>query len=115
MKRRRPEQIVQRAVCDYLWLRAKPGVVWWHTPNGGKRSKREGAELKRQGVLAGVSDLILLHDGNFFALELKAPKGRPSDAQREFLNGVNDAGGYSAYAVGVDRAIEVLKAWELIR
>ena len=37
------------------------------------------------------------------------------EAQRAFLDAFNDAGGYSAYAVGVDRAIEVLKQWELIR
>ena len=115
MKRQRPEQAVQRAVVEHLRQRAKPGVMYWHTPNGGKRTLREAAEFKRQGVLAGVSDLFLLHDGNFFALELKSDKGRLSEAQREFLDGVNDAGGYSAYAVGVDRAIEILKAWELIR
>ena len=115
MKRQRPEQQCQRAVVEHLRLRAKPGVVYFHVPNGGRRSMREAAEFKRQGVLAGVSDLILLHDGNFFALELKADKGRLSEAQREFLDGVNDAGGYSAYAVGVDQALKVLEAWELIR
>jgi hypothetical protein len=115
MKRQRPEQATQRAVVEHLRLRAKPGVVYWHTPNQRRQSPRQGVEWKRQGVLAGVSDLILLHDGNAFALELKADNGRLSEAQREFLDAFNNAGGYSAYAVGVDRAIECLKAWGLIR
>lgn len=110
-----PEQICQRAVIEHLRLRAKPGVVYFHVPNQRRQSPQRGAEWKRQGVLAGVSDLILLHDGKAFALELKAGKGRLSEAQREFMDRWNESGGYAAWASGIDGAVKVLKAWELIR
>jgi hypothetical protein len=72
MKRRqRPEDCVQRAVCQHLHIRGVRGLLWWHTPNGGKRRPIEAAIMKSLGVRAGVADLILLHAGRIFALELK--------------------------------------------
>lgn len=64
-------------------------------PNGGRRSPREGARLKAEGVKAGVSDLLLpLRRGGFGGLwlELKAPGEKPSKVQREWLEKMHDAG-----------------------
>jgi hypothetical protein len=113
-RRRSPEAQIQRAVCDHLRLRAKPDVLWLHVPNGERRDKITGAKLKRMGALAGASDLLLWHDGHAFALELKSPGGRLSDAQLDFLARFNDAGGHSACAEGLDRAIAALEAWGLL-
>jgi hypothetical protein len=46
---------------------------------------------------------------------LKSPGGRLSVAQLEFLARFNDAGGHSASAEGVDRALVILEAWGLLR
>jgi VRR-NUC domain-containing protein len=112
--RQRPEAQLHTAVVEHLRLRAKPSVLWLHPPNGGARDARTGAMLKRMGVLPGAADLLLWHEGNGFALELKAPGGRLSEAQLEFLARFNDAGGHSACAEGIDRAIAVLEAWGLL-
>lgn len=64
-------------------------------PNGGSRNVIEAANLKAQGVMAGVSDLILLLPGNkVYFIELKNPngKGRQSPAQREFEDNVRAYG-----------------------
>jgi len=114
-KRKASEAQVHSAVVEHLRLRAKPGVLFLHPANGEHRDKITGAKLKRMGVLVGASDLLLWHDGNSFALELKAPGGRPSEAQLEFMARFNDAGGYSASAEGLDRALEVLERWQLLR
>ena len=114
-RRQRPEAAIHAAVCDHLRLRAKPDVLWLHPANGGTRDIREAARFKRMGVLAGASDLLLWHRGNSFALELKSPGGRLSDAQLGFLARFNDAGGHSASAEGVDRALATLEAWGLLR
>src|SRR5262249_16651804 len=114
-RRQRPEAAIHAAVCDHLHLRAKPDVLWLHPANGGTRDIREAARFKRMGVLPGASDLLLWHRGNAFALELKAPGGRLSEAQLEFLARFNDAGGHSACAEGLDRALAVLARWELLR
>jgi hypothetical protein len=113
-RRRSPEGQIHRALCDHLRLRAKPDVLWLHVPNGGARDARTGAVLKRMGALAGASDLLLWHQGNSFALELKAPGGRLSEAQLDFLARFNDAGGHSACAQGLDRALAVLESWGLL-
>ena len=70
-RRVNPEQIIHRAVSQHLRPRGVPGLVWWHTPNGGRRNRIEGAILNGLGVRPGVTDLILLHHGRAFALELK--------------------------------------------
>jgi hypothetical protein len=109
------EAQVHNAVVALLRLRAKPDVLWLHVPMGGARDAKTGAMLKRMGALAGASDLLLWHQGNSFALELKAEGGRPSEAQLDFTARFNDAGGHSAIAVGVDRALAVLESWGLLR
>jgi len=114
-RRAQPEQQIQRALCDHLRLRAKRGVLWLHPANGGLRNPREAARFKRIGVLPGASDLLLWHEGNAFALELKAPGGRLSDAQKQFLAAFNEAGGHSACAEGIDDAIAALEGWRLLR
>ena len=115
LKRTLSEAQVHSAVVEHLRLRAKPGALFLHPANGEHRDKITGAKLKRMGELAGASDLLLWHRGNSFALELKSPGGRLSDAQLGFLARFNDAGGHSASAEGVDRGIAILEAWGLLR
>ena len=112
--RRHLEDDLQKAVCEHLRLRAHSGVVWFAVPNGGKRNVREAARMKRMGVTAGVADIILLHNGKFFALELKALTGRISESQRAFLMAVDSAGGVCYVAYGIDEALRVLESWGLI-
>ena len=55
-------------------------------PNGGARSKRTAGKLKAEGVVAGVSDLILLvRRGGYGGLliEMKREKGRQSESQKD--------------------------------
>jgi len=110
-----PEQLIHRAVVQHLRQRGVPGLVYFHVPNGGKRKPIEAAIFKSLGVRAGVSDLILLHGGHFFALELKAPGGKPTESQIEFQQAVHNAGGYTAMPEGLDRALACLEAWGLLR
>jgi hypothetical protein len=61
------------------------GKLLFHVPNGGQRSKITAAILKREGVVAGVADLILLvpndtHHG--LCIEMKTAKGRQTDNQK---------------------------------
>ena len=109
------EAQIHRSVCEHLHLRALPDVLWLHIPNGERRDKITGAKLKRMGVLAGASDLLIWHRGNSFALELKASGRRLSEAQLAFMARFNDAGGHTAVAEGIDGALACLEAWGLLR
>jgi VRR-NUC domain-containing protein len=79
-------------------------------PNGGSRHPREAANLKRQGVRAGVSDLFLaypsLHLGfSGLWLELKRrSKGRISDEQVSWIDRMNAGGYFAIVAFGWEEA-----------
>ena len=75
-----PEHGLQVFVINYL---RHNGVFCFAVPNGGRRDAKTGAMLKKEGALAGVSDLIvLLPEGETVFVELKdGSKGRQSDSQ----------------------------------
>jgi hypothetical protein len=75
----------------------------------------EAVNLKRTGVKAGVSDIHILHDGRFYALELKAPGRRATPAQIEWQSEVLANGGCATIAVGIEQVEKVLREWGLIR
>jgi hypothetical protein len=114
-RRQRPEDEIQRAVCQHLRQRGAPGLLWWHTPNGGKRRPIEAAILKGFGTRAGVADLIFLCGGRAFALELKSDHGRPTVEQMTFVSDFNAAGGCACIVRGLDRALQTLETWGLLR
>jgi hypothetical protein len=120
-QRRRPrvnrvEQNMQIAVVKHLRTRGVPGLLYWHTPQGARYSSWvQGAIMNGLGTLAGVSDLLLLYQRKFYALELKAPGEKPDKNQTAFLEAFWRHGGYAEYADNIDRAIEVLEDWGLLR
>jgi hypothetical protein len=123
MKRAHPEDAIQKAVADHIRMRGVAGLVAWHTPNGmkigGKRNRKgvpiQAARMKGLGVRAGVSDWILVHARNIYALELKPPGGCASDAQLEFLADMEAAGAFCCVAVGLDQALQILERWGLLK
>lgn len=115
----RPEQEIHKAVVSHLKMRGVPGLVFFHVPNGvrgrGRKAAIQGAIAKGMGVRAGVSDLILLHKGHAYALELKAEGGRATEAQMEFVDDFYRAGGNPCIADGLDKALKTLETWGLLR
>lgn len=60
----------------------------FHVPNGGSRNAVEAANLKRQGVKAGVPDIFLpVARGEYhgMAIEMKAGKNRPTKEQLRWI------------------------------
>lgn len=110
-----PESDIQRAVFAHLKARAAPGVFAFHVPNGGYRNKREAAILSGMGVVPGVPDIILIHKGRAFGLELKAANGRPTERQLAAHAAMDEAGAFVCVAEGLDRALKVLEAWGLLK
>lgn len=96
-----------------------PGVVWWHTPNNGKRddsidSALEGKWLKQMGVKAGIPDLCFLY-GRWHGLELKKKGGSRSPAQRAMHPLLIAAGAFVETVDSLDDAKEQLRHWGLVR
>ena len=47
-----------------------------------------------QFTKSGIPDIIVCHRGKFIAIEVKAPKGKPTLLQINSLKEIEDAGGY---------------------
>lgn len=103
------------AVAEHLRHRGVPGLWWTHPPNGEVRDKATGAKLKAMGTRPGTPDLVLLHAGRFYGLELKRTDGRLSPAQIEARASIENAGGYWAVAHGFDQALTILGTWGLLK
>lgn len=64
-------------------------------PNGGRRDKVTGARLKAEGVLEGVSDLILLKrtaEYGALLIEMKTAQGRQSESQKNWQQNISRDG-----------------------
>lgn len=62
-------------------------------PNGGLRNKVVAQKLKDEGVLPGVSDLLLavpMHGYHGFFIEMKYGNNKLTKSQAEFLQNVSD-------------------------
>jgi hypothetical protein len=91
------------------------GVFAFHPANGGWRSPIEAAVFKGLGVVPGTPDVIAVHNGRCYGLELKAPGGCISKAQRAAIAALEAAGATCGIAEGLDQAIALLEGWGLLR
>src|ERR1700730_4439690 len=109
----RPEQAIQAAIFEHIAWRGVKGLFAFHVPLGGWRSVIEAKILKSLGTVAGIPDVIAIHDGKVFCLELKADGGRLSDAQKIAQRCLREAGAHVATVYGLDEALAQLSEWRL--
>jgi hypothetical protein len=83
----------------------KPHVIF-AVPNGGLRSKSEAMTLKATGVVAGVSDMIIISPNKIFFIEVKTETGKQSPDQKDFEQKVKSMG-YDYFLV---RSLDQFKA-----
>lgn len=105
-KRGNPEAQIQRAIIDRLRFH---GVLVMHVPNAGKRSAIAGRRLKSEGMRPGWPDLAAYQHGRHALLEVKAPGGRVSPAQRECHAELGRHAFPVAVVTSQDEAIEALR------
>jgi len=82
-----------------------------HLKNEGKQSAIAGARMKAAGVRAGASDYVLFvprNGAHGLCLELKASKGKLSDAQKSWLDLVTAQGYAARVAYSLNEAIETV-------
>lgn len=78
-----------------------------HIPNEGKRGPKAASEFKRAGGRAGYPDLILdLPSGQWHGLriEMKAKGGKPTAAQKEWIERLRSVGYRAEVCYGFDEA-----------
>ena len=108
MKLKRSEAREQATVIEYCDLRKIPVFA---IPNGGSRNKIEAANLKRQGVKAGVPDLMLPvakqgYHGLF--IEMKVGYNKPTNNQIKWAKILSKNGYLVKTCWSADEAINLI-------
>jgi hypothetical protein len=109
------EKDIHIAVAALLKRAAAPGVSWFHPANGELRDIRTAAKLKAFGVRPGTPDIILTIGGRTHGLELKARKGKLSDAQIAMHAEMRSAGAVVEVGTGIDEPVAILRRWGAVR
>lgn len=112
--RKRSEATEQETLIQWCgWQQGKyPELkLVYHIPNGGSRNTLEAANLKRQGIKAGVPDLCLPVARNGFHglyIEMKYGRNKTTDNQNEWLEALEEQGYFTAVCYGAEEAEKVL-------
>jgi hypothetical protein len=89
----------------------------YHVPNGGHRHIKVAMDLKKQGVVAGIPDLVLtMARGGYFGLYIEFKATPPNDApvsaeQHKRLAALNAQGYLAIVCRGHFDAMEQLRAY----
>ena len=105
-----PEDRIQISILEYLEAVA-PHVLCFAVPNEGRRSWTAAARHKLLGMVAGVPDRVLVHEGRALFFEVKAPKGVVSANQKAFIKQAHAVGAKTAVVRSIDDVRAALKAW----
>ena len=120
-QRKRPddeEHRIQAACVNWFRLQYPTHAsALFAVPNGGRRDKVSGAKLKAEGVLPGVSDLILLlprgrHHG--LLIEMKTERGKQSQAQRDWQRDMVHRGYKYLVIRSIDEFIDMVTDYLLL-
>lgn len=112
-KRNDYEAQLQKSIISVLKY-SLHDCLFFHVPNGGKRTAAEGAKFKAMGVMAGVADILIFKEGMFYAIELKVGTNPQSKSQNYFQNKWQSEGGKYAIVKSIDELQIVLRKWNLI-
>lgn len=112
------EGVEQAALITELRIRM-PEVadLIYHVPNGGHRLKKVAADLKNQGVVPGIPDLVLtMARGGYFGLYIEFKATPPYDAaisasQHERIRKLNEQGYLAVVCRGHFDAMEQIRAY----
>lgn len=106
------EQIV---VADYLRMR---DVFWFHPVNEGRRHMSSAMRLKREGLVAGVPDIVIMQEipgapsARGMMIEMKRRKGGSlSESQKDFMERARQEGWLTHVARGADDALRYLQSF----
>lgn len=107
------EETLHKAVAQHARWHLARDVFWFHPPNGGARSLVGAVNLKRMGTKAGVPDLVFVRHGRVYFMELKAPKGRVSEAQNNAHAEISRSGAPIAICRNLDDVLAYWRRWGL--
>ncbi len=107
------EHRIQCACVNWFrYIYPKYRHLLFAVPNGGKRNITTAKYLKAEGVMPGVSDLILLIPNRHYhglLIEMKKPGGRQTASQVNFQTAAEKQGYLYAIAHSLDEFMSIIK------
>jgi hypothetical protein len=86
----RPADALRRAVLAYLSEALPPSAFFCVFPPG-TRSLFHGLKMRELGVRPGFPNLLVLHDGRAFCIELRSDAGPLEPSERDCYAALQDA------------------------
>lgn len=86
-----PEGAIKHGICQWLWAK---GIFFWVQSAGRIPGRKANSRYQRNGI----ADILGCYRGRMLAIEVKAPKGKTTAEQDEFLAAVNGFGGIAFVA-----------------
>lgn len=93
------EKATQHAVLEYLAMKR---IFHWRNNSGATITQR--GHFMRFGAV-GSPDIFAIHNGVIYGFEIKDVKGKLSDSQKAFREGMNKAGGQYLVIRSIDDVI----------
>lgn len=116
-KQANPERALQITIVNALEPLLTPSTFLTHFPagrssGGGLAGIIRGKNLKRMGLKPGVPDLLLIHKGQAYFLEVKADTDE-SDVQIQCHTDLKAAGARVATVRSLDDALYWVQRWDI--
>ena len=121
------ESKIQQNICTYLsMITHQTGIVYFSVPNEGIMSVLKMfkvpdkscyaivAFFKKMGLLPGVNDLVVIHRGMYYGLEVKTLTGKQSPDQVLFEKNILLAGAKYEVVRGIEDVQRVLRGWNIL-
>ena len=90
------EKEIQKTILEYLTLRR---IFHWRNNSGAM--KTDAGHMYFFGT-PGSPDVLAIHEGVFYGIEVKKVGGKQSENQKAFQAGLEKAGGKYVLAMSVD-------------
>lgn len=111
------EKTLQTNIMQHLDYLGKltNNIYAYHIANEGKRSIYYGKSLKKQGLKAGVPDIVIMLNGwRTIYLEVKVGNNKQTQSQKDFENICKQLGFPYFVVRSVDDVIEILKQYNCL-
>lgn len=103
-----PQQQITREILRYL---ASKSIFHYRQKSGAVSSGQGG--FHRFGTV-GSPDIVCVIKGRYMGIEIKAPKGKQTEHEKEFQNKLEQAGGMYILAYSLDDVIKSLEEGSVI-
>jgi hypothetical protein len=111
-KNRVTESQIQNAVCDYLAINRF--FFWRQNTIPVYDPVRKAFRRMPKYSMNGVSDIIWIYRGAAIFIEVKTPKGKLSESQKEFKTRIEEEGGYYFIVRNFEDIEEVVRVIKII-